>query len=83
MILRSDPSSAIAASLEGWDHPIDRQTLAVLDLFDLTAAINAKKTPKPHGGRPWKQSDERRTRSGNARGRTNEQVVAILAAHGH
>lgn len=84
MILRSDPSSAIAAALEGWTHPIDRQTLALLDLFDLTAAINSKKTPKPHTGRPWKQQAGRSlSRSGNAGSRSNEQVAAILAAHGH
>lgn len=82
-ILRADPSSALAAAIEGWDHPISREALILMDIFDLDHAINSKKTPKPHSGRPWKQDDERRERRGNAAGRTREQVVAILRRFGH
>lgn len=82
-ILRADPSSALAASFEGWDHPISREALILMDLFDLDMAVNAgKKKPKPHPGRPWKQKGDVQ-RYGNAGGRTREQVVAILNGMGH
>jgi hypothetical protein len=80
VILRSDPSSAIAAALEGWDHPISREALLLADLYDLNAAINSPKNkrPKPHPMRPWKNRDVQRR--GNTGGRTRAQVEAILAA---
>lgn len=81
--LRADPSSAIAASIEGWTHPVSREALILMDQFDLNHAINSKKTPKPHPGRPWKQDDAKRERRGDAAGRTREQVVAILRQFGH
>lgn len=59
-ILRADPSSAIAAALEGWDHPVSREALIMMDQFDLdhTVAAGGKKVD-PHPGRPWerKQAD--------------------------
>lgn len=85
-ILRKDTSSQFAAALEGWDYPIDRTTLAVLDQFDLTLAANSdpkKGKPKPHPGRPFKMDDRTKTRRGNAGRRTPEQVKAILADYGH
>lgn len=83
-ILRSDPSSAIASALEGWDYPIDRTALAVLDLHDRFVEANSgKKKPPPHPGRPWKRDDRQRERKGNAAGRSRAEVVAILNAHGH
>lgn len=80
--LRADPSSAIAAAIEGWDHPISREALVLMDLFDLEHSVNSKKTPKPHHGRPWASKGEVKRR-GNAAGRTHEQVRQILNAHGH
>lgn len=86
VILRRDPSSAVAAALEGWDYPISREALAILDLYDLTMAANSdgkKGTPKPHGGRPWPLDNKQERRWGNTGGRSREEVVAILNAHGH
>lgn len=80
-LLRGDPSSMLAAAIEGWDHPISREALAALDLFDLMVQVNSdpkKPKPKPHHGRPWKFDDVERTRRGNAAGRTPEQVKALL-----
>ncbi|WP_051549262.1 hypothetical protein [Nocardioides sp. URHA0032] len=86
VILRRDPSSAVAAALEGWDYPISREALAILDLYDLTMAANndsKKGRPKPHGGRPWPLDNKQERRWGNTGGRSREEVVAILNALGH
>jgi hypothetical protein len=87
-ILRYDPSSAIAAALAGWDHPVSREALILMDLFDLdmqvaTAGSKGSKA-KPHPGRPYKTETEKTVRRhGNAAGRSRAEVVAILNAHGH
>ena len=86
-ILRADPSSMIAAALEGWSHPISREALILMDQFDLdmAAATSGSKgrKPKPHPGRPWKPSDKTVQKHGNTAGRSRAEVVAILNAHGH
>ena len=81
-VLQRDPSSQIAAALQGWEFPFDRTTAAVLDLFDLEHAKAAKR-PKPHAGRPFDLTGSKSTRKGNTKGRTREQVLAILARFGH
>ena len=85
-ILRNDPSSAIAAALEGWDYPIDRTTLAVLDLFDLTVMAHSSgkgPKPKPHGGRPFRERIQEQRRRGDAAGRTRAEMIDILRRFGH
>lgn len=84
-ILRADPSSAFASALAGWEYPISREALAILDLYDLTMAANSdpKKRVKPHSGRPFDMSPKRARQVGNTNGRTREQAVAILNAMGH
>lgn len=83
-ILRADPSSALAASFEGWDHPISREALILMDQFDLDMAVNSGKRnkPKPHPMRPWKQQGDVQ-RYGNTGGRSRSEVVEILNAMGH
>jgi len=82
-ILRADPASMLAAAMEGWDHPISREALILMDQFDLDMAVNAgKKKPKPYP-RPWKTSDKTTQRHGNAGGRSRAEVARILNAHGH
>lgn len=82
-ILRADPSSMLAASMEGWTHPVSREALILMDQFDLDMAVNSgKKTPQPHPGRPWKQKGEAR-KFGNTAGRSRAEVVEILNRHGH
>lgn len=85
-ILRADPSSAIAAAIEGWDYPISREALAILDLYDLTMAANSdpkKGPPKRHGGRPMKIDDRNRQQIGKMGSRTREEVVAFVRGLGH
>lgn len=81
-VLQKDPSSQIAAALQGWEFPFDRTTAALLDLFDLEHAKAAKK-PKPHPGRPFDVRGSTTTRKGNVAGRSREEVLAILARFGH
>lgn len=76
LILRADPSSMIAAALEGWAYPISREVTAILDLFDLEHT-KANKKAKPHTGRPWMNKSQF-VRRGDAAGRTPEQMKAIL-----
>ena len=85
-ILRRDPSSAIAAALEGWDYPVSREALAIYDLFDVTVLANTDTKggrPKPHSGRPWKIEDRAQQRYGDTGGRTRAEVVEILNGLGH
>jgi hypothetical protein len=75
-ILRADPSSMLAASMEGWKYPLSREAAAILDLFDLEHA-KANRKAKPHMGRPWADKAETRRR-GNAAGRSADEIKAIL-----
>ncbi len=78
-LMRADPSTHIAAAVEKWEHPVTREALILMDVFDLEHAVNSKKTPKPHPGRPWKDKGAKR-RMGNTGGRTPDEVRALLAA---
>ena len=83
-ILVHDPSSQIAAAVNGWDFPITRETLAVLDLYDLEGIKAAGSKWKPHDGRPFSATPDRTvTRKGDAGGRSAEEVRAILRSLGH
>lgn len=44
-----DPSSHVAAALEGWQRPVSDTAMAVADLFDLQHRSKSKKrNPKPY-----------------------------------
>lgn len=79
VILRDDPTSAIAAALAGWTHPISREALVLMDLFDLDhmVAVGGKNV-KPHAGRPWREVDSER--KGNAGRRVPSDVKESLRA---
>lgn len=67
--------------MEGWDFPVDRTTLAVLDVFDLTVMANSdskKGRPAPHNGRPFQIDRADVKKYGDAAGRTPEQIRRIL-----
>lgn len=83
LILRRDTTSQIAVAIEGWQHPISRDALAILDLYDATVAVNTdpKKRPKPHAGRPFEVETRQKNRMGKAA--PVEAVAAILNRHGH
>lgn len=75
-IIRADPSSALAAEIEGWAHPVSREAAVLMDLWDLTAIATGTKRP-PRYERPWKQKGES-SRHGDASGRTPDEVKALL-----
>ena len=81
-IIRQDPSSMIAASVDGWDYPMSRVEAILADLYDLSYAKTGAKGRKPYP-RPFKLTDETKTRRGDAAGRTREQVETILRQFGH
>lgn len=80
-ILRGDPSSQIARSIEGWDYPLSREGWMLADLIDLQGAKAMGKKWTPYS-RPIKAKDSTR-RFGNTGGRSRAEVVAILNARGH
>ncbi|WP_156027407.1 hypothetical protein [Mycetocola saprophilus] len=48
-----DPASWLHAAINGWKYPLSREGQILLELYDLTLAINSsKKKPKP-SPRPW------------------------------
>ena len=63
LILGGDPSSHVAAALNGWQHPASRESLALFDLFDATVRANFRGKPRPYP-RPW---DQPPTRHGTGR----------------
>lgn len=83
MILMGDMSSQVAASVAGWDGPMDRIDATLRDLFDLQHMIGAagsKKKPKPYP-RPW--PDKQKTRTLPGAEVTRDQVIAALRFAGH
>lgn len=81
-VLRADPSSMLAAAIEGWDYPLDRAGWMLADLIDVQGSSKAGKKWKAYP-RPIKATNGERRRRGNAAGRTRSQVVAILREFGH
>lgn len=75
-IIRSDPSSALAAAIEGWDHPISREAAILMDLWDLEYAKSGTKKPSRYP-RPYVVKGEQVQR-GKAGGRTPEEVKELL-----
>lgn len=80
-ILRGDPSSQVATSAEGWDYPLSRTDAILADMWDLSyAKAGAKK--RERYPRPFKERGSTQ-KWGDTGGRSREEVVAILNAHGH
>lgn len=46
--LLADPSSHVAASVAGWQHPETREALILKDAFDLAHAQAARRKPDPY-----------------------------------
>lgn len=81
-ILLNDPASHVAAASAGWEHPASRESLVLMDLFDVTMAVNAgKKRPTPYP-RPWPVDDGKRRTKPDA-DITQDQIIAALRAAGH
>lgn len=75
-ILRSDPSSMLAAAMEGWDHPVSRLEALLMDLWDLTAAATGTKKP-PKYPRQWVKTGTSES-WGNVAGRTRSEIDDLL-----
>lgn len=80
-ILRADPSSMLAAAIEGWEYPLPRTDAILMDQYDLTRAAAGDKKWKGYT-RPFKQDDSQRQRHGDAAGRPAVEVVALLRPPG-
>jgi hypothetical protein len=50
--LAKDPSTALCASLVGWEHPISREGLVLADLFDMVHNALTEGRVEPHWIRP-------------------------------
>ena len=59
-VLVRDPSSATAASHEGWDYTMSREAMTLADLYDLTHQIAAGKRSIKRYPRPWPDVDKTR-----------------------
>lgn len=73
-ILREDPSSQFAASIEDWSRPMSREAWMMADLIDIQGYSTAGKKWKPYP-RP---SDVTPKRVGRTDGRSRAEVLAIL-----
>lgn len=80
-IIRADPSSQLAAAIEGWDHPLERLGWMLADLIDVQGYAKHKKW-KPYP-RPVKPKDSIEHISGDAAGMTRAESVERLRALGH
>jgi hypothetical protein len=75
--LRRDPASRLQAALAGWEYPVTREWLALVDLFDLQHKVAAKNKPQPYA-RPF---DRARNRIGGVKkaGHTVNELRELLA----
>lgn len=81
-VLRSDPSSMLATSVEEWDYPLSRTEAILADMWDLSyAKAGAKK--RERYPRPFKQKSTTSQSWGKTGGRSRDEIVAILNANGH
>lgn len=51
-ILLRDTSSWVQAAESDWDYPVSREWIVSSHIYDLLAAVNSKKKPKPYPT-PW------------------------------
>lgn len=83
-ILRADPSSMIAAALEGWKYPVSRGDLILMGMWEQDRQIaSGGKDKTRHPLLPFATDSKTRERKGNAAGRSRAEVIEILNAHRH
>lgn len=81
-ILRSDPSTMLAAAIEQWKYPLSREAAILADMWDLSyAKAGAKK--REQYPRPFATKKGTSQTWGDTAGRSREEIVEILRAHGH
>lgn len=81
-ILRSDPSSQLAASIEGWDYPLERLGWMIADLLDVQGSSKAGKKWKTYP-RPIKPKSAIERITGETVGMTRAETIERLRALGH
>jgi hypothetical protein len=75
-MLRLDPTSRMYASIAGWNHPVTREAMVLMDLYDLQHASKSKRRPKPYP-RPWPLASKKLGGKKTVR-RSVTDVLAIL-----
>lgn len=78
-LLLADPSSRLAAAVEGWTRPASEESLVLMQVVDVLSAAHLK-NPKPWP-RPWPRSSSRRHLPSAEL--TQDEIVAALRAAGH
>lgn len=79
-VLASDPSSQLAAALQGWAYPLERTGWMLADLIDVQIAKSGAKRATPY---PRPTPSRRRQKWGDTGGRSRAEVVSILNQLGH
>lgn len=74
-ILAADPSSAIAAALLGWEHPVSQEFMALKALHDRTLDAHFKRPQTGYLPAPW----DRPVRHGET-SLSRAEVLSVLAA---
>lgn len=79
LIIRKDPASQLAASIEGWEYPFSREQAAAADLWDLEYAKTGSQKPARYP-RPFASGQEK-TQRGDSAGRTPDEMKVLLRQH--
>lgn len=75
-ILVREPDSWLQAVLNDWKHPVSREWIVATHTFDLHAAVNSSKRPKPYPT-PWVGEGKKRIGSNK---QSREDVLRRLEA---
>lgn len=71
MLLR-DTNSWLHAASADWQYPVSREWIVAAHSYELLAAVNSKKKPKPYPA-PWPEDGKKRI------GRTKKSTADVLA----
>lgn len=74
-VLERDPSSWLQAAKNEWTQPVSKEWMILANVYDLLAAVNSKKKPKPYP-RPWPDSGT--TRLGSKKPQKRSDVITAL-----
>lgn len=78
-VLLRDPSSYLAAAVEGWEYPATLEVLTAADTFDALVALLSDKKNKPYP-RPF---DRKKKTFGKKPRPSQDDIRAALRARGH
>lgn len=69
-VLLREPDSWLQAVENQWKHPVSREWIVATHTFDLHAAVNSSKKPKPYPA-PWAGDGRKRIGSKNKQSRND------------